>query len=410
MLQNKPVVEENEQQVVSRRGFVAGVAAAVTLPLLTQTEAGAQTPVLQPDRTIRPAPAQTAAKLITRQREPENLEFNFATLDNFLTPNDRFYVRSHFATPNLDADKWQLRIEGAVERPFTISYAELRQMPSRKLQTTLECAGNGRVALVPPANGVQWDLGGVSTAEWTGVPLSTLLARAGIRPEAVDVVLEGADTGEIKTTPRPAGAIHYARSLPLERARQQDVILATKMNGSDLPISHGFPVRAIVPGWYGMASVKWLTRILVLPQAFQGYFQTIDYAIWERQEGVARRVPITSMQVKASIARPSFREMVRAGSAYRIYGAAWAGDSAVTKVEISVNGGQSWQPARLNNLPVPYTWRFWEYEWRVPMQAGRYAIMARATDAKGNTQPMQRDADRENYMINHVVPVEVEVS
>lgn len=410
MSQNKSGVEENEQQNISRRGFVSNVATAAMLPLLAQTKVGAQTPALQPDRTLRPAPAQSAAKLITRQREPENLEFNFATLDSLLTPNDRFYVRSHFATPNLDAEKWQLRVEGAVERPFTISYAELQQMPSRKLQTTLECAGNGRVALVPPANGVQWDQGGVSTAEWTGVSLSMLLARAGIRPEAVEVVLEGADSGEIKTTPRPAGAIHYARSLPLERARQQDVILATKMNGSDLPVSHGFPVRAVVPGWYGMASVKWLTRILVLPSSFQGYFQTIDYAIWERQEGVARRVLITSMQVKASIARPSFRESIRAGSGYRIYGAAWAGETAVTKVEISINGGQSWQPARLSNLPVPYTWRFWEYEWRVPMQPGRYAIMARATDAKGNAQSMQRDADRENYMINHVLPVEVEVA
>ncbi len=404
-----PEEAEQQSQPLTRRGFVSRAASASLLPALTATEAAAQTPALQPDRSLRLTPAQSAAHLITRQREPENLEFNFGTLDNFLTPNDRFYVRTHFATPNLDAAQWQLRVEGAVERPFTLSYAELQQMPSRKLQTTLECAGNGRVALTPPANGVQWDLGAVSTAEWTGVSLSNLLARAGIRPEAVDVVLEGADSGEIKTTPRPAGAIHFARSLPLERARQQDVILAYRMNGSDLPVSHGFPVRAVVPGWYGMASVKWLTRILVLPQAFQGYFQTIDYAIWERQGGEARRVPITTMQVKASIARPTFRELIRAGSAYRIYGAAWAGEAAVTKVEVSANGGQSWQPARLNNLPVPYTWRFWEYEWRAPQQPGRYGILARATDAKGNTQPLQRDADRENYMINHVVPVEVEV-
>ena len=244
MSKNNSLSAEANQLNVTRRGFVAGMASAALLPVAMQAEAAAQTPALQPDRTIRPAPAQSASKLIIRQREPENLEFNFATLDNFLTPNDRFYVRTHFATPNLDAEKWQLRVEGAVERPFTLSYAELQQMPARKLQTTLECAGNGRVALFPPAGGVQWDLGGVSTAEWTGVSLASLLAKAGLRRDAVEVVLEGADSGEIKTTPRPAGAIHFARSLPLERARQQDVILAYKMNGSDLPVSHGFPVRA----------------------------------------------------------------------------------------------------------------------------------------------------------------------
>jgi DMSO/TMAO reductase YedYZ molybdopterin-dependent catalytic subunit len=181
------------------------------------------------------------------------------------------------------------------------------------------------------------------------------------------------------------------------------------MNDVPLPVAHGFPVRAIVPGWYGVASVKWLTRILVLSQPFQGHFQTIDYAYWQKIGGLPTRVPITEMLVKASIARPTFREILPAGSMYRVSGAAWAGEAEIAIVEISVNGGKSWDFANHQGHSVPYSWRLWDYEWRVPASPGRYTLMVRATDSRGNKQPMQRDPDRENYMVNHVVPIEVDV-
>jgi len=346
--------------------------------------------------------------LIVRQRQPENLEFPFDTLDSFLTPNDRFYIRSHFAVPILEASSWRLKVEGAVERPVEIGYDDLVKMQARTRPATLECAGNGRVYLAPSPRGVQWELGAVSTAEWTGVPLAAILERAGVRPGAVDVVLEGADSGEIKDPPKPAGAIHFARSLPLAKALNPDTLLAFKMNGAELPPSHGFPVRAVVPGWYGVASVKWLTRIVVSDVPFQGHFQTVDYATFERRNGLVTRVPITELQVKASIARPVLHEIIPAARPYTISGAAWSGDSPIQRVEVSTDGGASWLQARLNDRSHPYSWRLWSYVWRSPSR-GRAVLMARATDAAGRVQPMQRDPDRDNYMISHILPIEVEV-
>jgi DMSO/TMAO reductase YedYZ molybdopterin-dependent catalytic subunit len=346
--------------------------------------------------------------LIVRQRQPENLEFPFDTLDSFLTPNDRFYIRSHFAVPTLEAGSWRLKVEGAVERPFEVGYDDLLRMESRTRPATLECAGNGRVYLAPSPRGVQWELGAVSTAEWTGVPLAAILNRAGVKTGAVDVVLEGADSGEIKDPPKPAGAIHFARSLPLSKALNPDTLLAFKMNSAELPQSHGFPVRAVVPGWYGVASVKWLTRIVVTESPYQGHFQTVDYATFDRREGLPVRVPISEMQVKASIARPVIHEIITAGKPYTISGAAWSGEKPIQRVDISTDGGASWSQARLTDRSHPHSWRLWSYAWRSPTM-GKAVLMARATDAAGRVQPMQRDPDRDHYMISHVLPIEVEV-
>jgi DMSO/TMAO reductase YedYZ molybdopterin-dependent catalytic subunit len=283
-------------------------------------------------------------------------------------------------------------------------------MPARTLPVTLECAGNSRVFLTPTAAGAQWELGAVSNAEWTGVPLSAILDRAGIKPGAVDIVLEGADSGLLKTEPKPPDAVHFARSLPLAKAQQSDVILAYKMNGENLPVSHGFPLRAVVPGWYGVASVKWLSRIVVTDQPFHGHYQTIDYAYWDRRNGLPTRIPVTEMQVKAAISQPSMHEVIPAGRGYRIHGAAWTSGGQIMQVEVSTDGGQTWSAAKLLGKSVPNAWRMWEYNWRVPTQAGRTTVMARATDSQGRTQPMKRDPDRQNYMISHVLPIDVDVS
>ncbi|MCC2671934.1 MAG: sulfite oxidase, partial [Armatimonadetes bacterium] len=320
----------------------------------------------------------------------------------------RFYVRGHFPVPEVDVARWGLRVEGAVTHPLTVPYEELRAMPARSLAVTLECAGNSRSFLSPPVAGVPWGMGAIGTAEWTGVPLTAVLARAGLAPDVVDVVFEGADYGEAMTPPMPNGPIHFARSLPLRKALSPDVLLAYQMNGAELSPDHGFPLRLIVPGWYGMACIKWLHRIVVLEQPFQGYFQSVDYAIWERQHGIPTRVPLGEMTIKAQIARPYCGEALPVGRPYRVFGAAWAGESEVQQVEVSTDNGQSWSDARLLGEPIPYSWRLWEHEWR-PTQTGRHTLMARATGTQGRTQPLSHLLDRENYVINHVLPVPVEV-
>jgi DMSO/TMAO reductase YedYZ molybdopterin-dependent catalytic subunit len=352
----------------------------------------------------RPAP-----RLLVRQQKPENLEFPFTTLDRFITSNKLFYVRNHFPIPLLDTKAWRLEVAGAVQRPLRLNLDEIRGLPSVTRTATLECAGNGRVFLSPRVKGVQWELGAVSNAEWTGAPLAAVLEKAGVQPDAVEVLLEGADRGEPGNDPKPPGGMAFARSLPLAKAQKPEVLLAWAMNGQELPAAHGFPLRAVVGGWYGMASVKWLTRLVVLRQPFLGYWQTVDYATWGRTAGEPTLQAITEMQVKASIARPAAGEVVPAGTDYRIHGAAWAGEQEVAEVSVSTDRGRTWEAASLLGKPVPFAWRLWEHTWRKPA-AGKWTVMARATDSRGRTQPLERDPQRLSYVINHVLPTPVEVS
>src|SRR6266481_6078428 len=199
---------------------------------------------------------------IVRSKDPLNLEMPFENLDGFITPTGSFYVRTHFPIPAIDRDAWWLHVEGEVEKPFAVSYEELLELESRTIPATLECAGNNRDFLEPKVKGVQWGLGAVGTAEWTGVPLSILLDRAGVKANACEVILEGADGGMLEDSKSPPGELNFARSISLEKA-QADVFPAYKMNCGELRPQHSFPVRAIVPGWYAMASIKWLQRIIV---------------------------------------------------------------------------------------------------------------------------------------------------
>ena len=345
---------------------------------------------------------------IVRSESPLNLEMPFSSLDSFLTPTKSFYVRTHFPVPAIDRDAWWLYVEGEVEKAFAINYEQLMTFESVTTPVTLECAGNNRSFLDPKVKGVQWHLGAVSTAEWTGVRLSTLLDRARPKPNACEVILEGADGGMLEDPKSPPGELTFARSIPLEKARR-DVLLAYKMNGEDLPPEHGFPLRAIVPGWYAMASVKWLQRIIVTDRPFTGYYQTIDYAYWEKRDDIAELKPLTEMQVKAEIARPAEDEIVPAKSSVCVRGGAWACDAEITKVELSTDGGATWSDTKLLGEGKPNTWRFWEFDWQTPSQPGKQTLIARATDSLGRTQPVMRDHDRGTYMINHLLPIEVEV-
>src|SRR6185295_13103035 len=240
----------------------------------------------------------SSAGLIIRQKEPTNLETPLDQVDSYLTPTELFYIRSHFPAPKLELASYQLRIDGAVRNPFSLSYKQLRDMPSETRVATLECAGNSRVFLIPQVAGAQWELGAVSNAEWTGVPLGALLERAGLAEDACEIVLEGADRGMPKEEPMPPIPISYAWSLPRTKALRSEVLIAYQMNGRELPRDHGFPVRAIVPGHYGMASVKWLTGIQAVREPFHGYWQTSDYAYWAELEGKPVRRPLGEMQLK----------------------------------------------------------------------------------------------------------------
>ena len=348
------------------------------------------------------------SEFIVREEEPLNLEMPFSSLDGFITPNESFYVRTRFPIPKIAEAGWRLKIEGAVESPFELDYEELRRMEPRTIAATLECAGNNRLYLEPKAKGVQWGLGAVGNASWTGVPLESLLERAKPRAGAIEVILDGADEGQADKTPTPSGAISFCRSLPLGKALG-DVLLAYEMNGEKLSDTHGFPLRAIVPGWYAMASVKWLRRIIVTDKAFNGFYQSLDYSYWDRSGPLPTLAPLTELQTKAQIARPKDGETIQADSDYRVYGAAWSGTGEITRVEVSSDSGETWSDAKLLGEPVKNAWRLWEYQWRAPAAKGRLIMMARATDSRGGTQARERGGDRGTYMINHLLPVEVEI-
>ncbi len=272
---------------------------------------------------------------------------------------------------------------------------------------TLECAGNSRVFLVPQVEGAQWELGAVGNAEWTGVPLRTLLEQAGLSENAREIVFEGADHGTPKEKPMPPEPLSYARSLPVAKAVSPEVLVAYQMNGQELPQDHGFPVRLVVPGYYAMASVKWLTSIQVLEEPFGGYWQTTDYGYWDYIDGKPVRRPLSEMMLKSQIARPSMHEAIPAGSDYLITGAAWCGNADVTSVEVSTDGGQHWTAAEFLDDAQRYAWRRWRFLWHVPLEPGWRTLVARAKDANGAMQPAEHNPAHGTYVINFPLPIDV---
>ena len=306
-----------------------------------------------------------------------------------VTPNIDFFVRNHFATPKISEETWRLEIHGLVSNPLKLSYSDLLLMPSVRRLSTLECAGN--------ASGG----GGVGTAVWSGLPLGELLQQAGLKPGPTTIVFHGADSGEGENVPP---GTHFSRAIPLEKAMDPATLLAYEMNGEPLPAEHGFPLRVLVPGWYGMDSVKWLTSIEVLDHPFKGYFQDEKYVSLGAHGASA---PITRIQVNSKFLRPSEGEEIRV-KRYQAEGVAWAGERKIARVEVRVNGG-AWQAANLSASPAGMIWTPWSYEWQVP-SSGRYTLEVRATDEAGRSQPEIRDPDRKDpYELNtpHLVNVRV---
>ena len=320
-----------------------------------------------------------------------------------LTPPGLHYLLIHFDIPPADDSAWRLELRGLFQNSLSLGLPELRRLPATTLRVTMECAGNGRGQLSPRYPSVPWLEEGVSTAEWTGVPLAALLARAGLRRGAKDIVFRGADRGFDR------GVEHeFARSLVPELALREEVLLAYAMNGAPLQPQHGAPLRLIVPGWYGMASVKWLARIEAIDGAFDGVQQALSYHF--RSVPGEKGVPCTRMRVNSLMAPPgipdyySRRRTVERG-AVEIVGRAWSGDGAIQRVEFGVDG--AWRDAVLVAPAGAHAWRRWSARWDAA--PGTYELRCRATDASGATQPLEPPWDVTGFGNNAVQRVEVTV-
>jgi DMSO/TMAO reductase YedYZ molybdopterin-dependent catalytic subunit len=335
---------------------------------------------------------------------PENSETPLEGLRSWVTPNRLFFVRNHFPVPELDISSWRLQIDGCVERPLSLTFDELTAMPERTVFATVECAGNGRSFLQPRAAGVQWGAGAIGHAEWTGVPVRDLLEKAGLKSDVVEIVFEGHDRGSEPDHPEP---MDFARSLPLKKALQPDTLLVYRMNGELLEPNHGYPLRLFVPGWYGVASVKWLKRVAAINHVFRGYFQTTKYTIQQRTPKGVETVVVGPMAVKSEIIRPQPGATLGVGT-HRVFGVAWAGEEAVECVSVSIDGGKNWGPAQLLGPRAAYSWTLWEYLWEVA-QPGSYNILSRATSAHGRVQPMEHDSLNGGYLIHHSRPLSVKI-
>jgi DMSO/TMAO reductase YedYZ molybdopterin-dependent catalytic subunit len=352
------------------------------------------------DMAATDALQQACTALTVVSPDPFNAEAPAEALAADITPTDLHYVRCNFAIPAHDG---VLTIGGQVSNPMNLTLEDLRAMPAVERTVTLECAGNGRLAQTPLPAGEPWGKNAVSTARWTGARLYEVLAHARADPTARNVVFVGADHG-------PYGHhkdIGFGRALTLAHAADPaaEILLAYEMNGAPLRPEHGAPFRLIVPHWYGMASVKWLKRIEVSTETYEGEFQTGHY-MYEWQDH--RREPVTSIRVRARITDPAPRSRMPAGR-YTVRGKAWTGTGPVTSVEVSLTGGNDWQRAYLEPPASPYAWQDWSFDWHAS-RIGRHTLRARATDAAGNVQPDVPPWNRLGYGNNAVEVIYVDIS
>jgi sulfane dehydrogenase subunit SoxC len=321
-----------------------------------------------------------------------------------ITPVGMHYLLTHFDIPEADAGTWTVAVDGLVARPLSMSMADLMSRPAVDLPVTMECAGNGRARLHPRPLSQPWLQEAVGTADWTGTPLAPILREAGVNATAEEFVFTGADHGIQGDVEQD-----YQRSLSVDEAMRDDVLLAYAINGIPLPPQHGFPVRLLVPGWYGMTSVKWLRRITAIAEPFEG-FQMDAYRL--RAEPQDAGVPVTRMQPRALMippGSPDFFSRVRTVEAgpVELRGRAWSGEGSIVHVEVSVDGGASWGSAALGSNPAPHVWASWSFPWEA--LPGDHELTVRATDSAGNTQPLDEPWNHHglaNNMIQHV-PVTV---
>jgi DMSO/TMAO reductase YedYZ molybdopterin-dependent catalytic subunit len=336
---------------------------------------------------------------------PENSETPLDSVRSWVTPTRLFFVRNHFAVPELNLATWRLSVEGCVRLRRVWTWDELMDLPGRTVFATVECAGNGRSFLAERQSGVQWGAGAVGHAEWTGVPLKLVLERSGLEPDALEVLFEGADVGTEPDHPAP---MPFARSLPLSKALHPDTLLANRMNGEVLDPNHGYPLRLFAPGWYGVASVKWLRRIEVVNKPFRGYFQSVKYTVQRRTERGLETEVVGPMMPKSEIIRPRDGDVLGLGG-NRFFGVSWAGEESVSRVDVSTDGGTTWNDATLVGPQAPYSWTLWEYLWEAD-SPGEHTVLVRATSSGGRVQPVDHDSLNGGYLIHHSRPLSLRVA
>ncbi len=331
---------------------------------------------------------QGSGPLTVRVSRPFDAETPVREFTSWLTPNERFFVRSHFGPPPaevLQPETWRLTVKGLVKETLTLTLKELQEFEPVTVTAVLQCSGNGRAHHRPKVPGVQWERGAVGNAQWTGLRLRDVLQRAGVKSQGLHVQLQGADRPALPTVPL------FTRSIPIAKALHPDTLLAYEMNGRPLPVLHGGPLRVVTPGWMAESCMKWLTEITLRADETPGYYMQQAYRMPETaiQPGSGLpgtvMVPVEQMPVKSLIAAPAEGDTVRTRPV-TIQGVAWAGESAVAQVEVSCDDGKTWQQARLLGEAQPYAWRQWQYVWN-PKTLGPTAILCRATDARGEQQP-----------------------
>jgi DMSO/TMAO reductase YedYZ molybdopterin-dependent catalytic subunit len=344
---------------------------------------------------------------VTRPFDAETRVQEFAS---YFTPNERFFVRSHFGPPlpeQIAENVWRLQVKGLVDRPLELTLKDLAKFDRVSLTAVVQCSGNGRAFHRPRAAGVQWERGAVGNAQWTGVRLRDVLTRAGVQPSARHLQMLGADRPVAATTPL------FLRSIPVEKALHPDTLLATHMNGEPLPLLHGAPLRLIAPGWMGDACVKWLTDLTLQAEEAKGFYMETAYRYPAHpvEPGTVvnprEMIPVEAMVVKSLIVGPVSRTTLNLGPV-TVGGVAWTGEGKVVTVEVSVDDGQTWANARLVGEDAPYAWRQWQFVW-IPQQPGTFIILARATDDRGQTQPMVSPWNPGGFLWNGVDRVQVEV-
>jgi sulfane dehydrogenase subunit SoxC len=321
-----------------------------------------------------------------------------------VTPVGLHYLLIHYDIPDVDLATWRLTVGGCVRRPLELSLDDLRMLPAVTRPVTMECAGNGRALLEPHVVSQPWLSEAVGTAEWTGVPVRDLLEQAGVEDDAVEVLFTGLDRGV-------EGGVEqaYQRSLPLDEALDGP-LLAYGINGMPLPPQHGFPLRLVVPGWYGMTSVKWLASVELLDEPFAGYQQAVGYRMRAHEDDPG--TPVTRIMPRALMAPPGIpdfmtrRRHLDAGPC-TLQGRAWSGWGPIESVEVSVDGGATWAPAELGDEPPPGAWRGWAFTWDA--EPGEHELCARVSDAAGNRQPVNADWNVGGYANTSVQRVPVTV-
>jgi DMSO/TMAO reductase YedYZ molybdopterin-dependent catalytic subunit len=350
------------------------------------------------------AAEQAGTGMITLSPRPIDLEMLPDGFSDEITPTHHFFVRCHTYVPDVRVADWKLKVDGLIGQSLQLTLADLKKFPHTSLTGVLECAGNGRSFYEPHLPGAQWRFGSVGNAVWTGVRLRDLLQRGGLKPGASQLLMDGADI--------PLGTMpDFQRTLPVRKALHADTLLAWEMNGEPLTPEHGFPLRVIAPGWAGDSWVKWLQHIEILDHDFDGFWMKTAY---RHPKGPVApgtavdakdMVPVEDLNVKSMIATPG--EWAMPGLV-AVQGVAWSNASPVTKLDVSTDGGSSWAPAKLRGRPTRYGFRRWSYGWRA--EEGVHALIARATNAAGQTQPLQQEWNPSGYLWNVAQPRSVLVS